>query len=58
MWQIAVIIREKLKDKGIVLPDFSFGQIKVISDYIANNMLYRQPHFPITGENAFKHSSG
>jgi 2-isopropylmalate synthase len=21
-------------------------------------MLYRQPHFPITGENAFKHSSG
>ncbi len=32
--------------------------IKEVSDFIRNNMLPRQPHFPITGDNAMKHSSG
>lgn len=29
-----------------------------ISDFVARHMLSRQPHWPITGSNAFKHSSG
>ncbi len=32
--------------------------IQYISDFISLNMLQRQPHWPITGENAAKHSSG
>jgi 2-isopropylmalate synthase len=32
--------------------------IQSISDFVSLNMLQRQPHWPITGENAAKHSSG
>jgi 2-isopropylmalate synthase len=32
--------------------------IQYISDFVSLNMLQRQPHWPITGENAAKHSSG
>jgi 2-isopropylmalate synthase len=32
--------------------------IKSISDFVAENMLPRQAHWPISGENAAKHSSG
>lgn len=34
------------------------SHIKEISDFIAENMLPRQPHFPITGQNAANHTSG
>ncbi len=33
-------------------------KLTVISDFIAEKMLARQPHFPITGKNAARHSSG
>ena len=32
--------------------------IQNISNFVSINMLQRQPHWPITGENAAKHSSG
>lgn len=32
--------------------------IQEISDFVAERMLPRQPHWPITGGNAFKHSAG
>ena len=32
--------------------------IQTVSDFIHNNMLPRQPHWPVCGENAAKHSSG
>jgi 2-isopropylmalate synthase len=32
--------------------------IQKISDFVSTNMLPRQPHSPVTGENAAKHSSG
>ena len=40
-----------------------FTQIKAdelqrVSDFVSKQMLPRQPHFPITGENAARHSSG
>lgn len=33
-------------------------KLKALSDFIAKNMLPRQPHWPICGDNAAKHSSG
>ncbi len=33
-------------------------QIKEISDFVAEHMLPRQPHWPISGDNASRHSSG
>lgn len=33
-------------------------KIQQISDFVANNMLVRQPHWPISGKNAARHSSG
>lgn len=33
-------------------------RIQTISDFVARWMLPRQPHWPITGDNAAKHSSG
>jgi 2-isopropylmalate synthase len=32
--------------------------IQQVSDFIATNMLLRQPHWPITGDNAARHTSG
>ncbi|MFN8769663.1 MAG: alpha-isopropylmalate synthase regulatory domain-containing protein [Neisseriaceae bacterium] len=34
------------------------AHLKEISDFIAEKMLPRQPHFPITGKNAASHTSG
>lgn len=33
-------------------------KLQDISDFVKNHMLPRQPHWPITGDNASKHSSG
>lgn len=34
------------------------GTIQKISDFVSKQMLPRQPHWPVTGHNAAKHSSG
>ena len=36
----------------------NLGKIQEISDFIAVHMLDRQAHWPVTGENAARHSSG
>lgn len=38
--------------------DINLQQLTKASDFIAQKMLTRQPHWPITGENAARHSSG
>jgi len=38
--------------------NINFKQLKAASDFIAEKMLPRQPHFPIIGTNATTHSSG
>ncbi len=32
--------------------------IQKVSDFVSRNMLQRQPHWPITGDNAMRHTSG
>jgi 2-isopropylmalate synthase len=34
------------------------SKLQTISDFVSKNMLPRQPHWPISGDNAAKHSSG
>jgi 2-isopropylmalate synthase len=38
--------------------DVKLEHIQSLSDFVATYMLPRQPHWPVTGENAAKHSSG
>jgi 2-isopropylmalate synthase len=38
--------------------EIKIEKLQEISDFVARWMLPRQPHFPITGDNAAKHSSG
>jgi 2-isopropylmalate synthase len=38
--------------------DINLEMLTSASDFIAQKMLARQPHWPITGENAARHSSG
>lgn len=38
--------------------DVNISVLSKISDFVAKNMLPRQPHWPVTGDNAAKHSSG
>ena len=38
--------------------DVKIEKLQEISDFVARWMLPRQPHWPITGDNAAKHSSG
>lgn len=38
--------------------NIKIGCLQSISDFVSLNMLQRQSHWPITGENAAKHSSG
>lgn len=38
--------------------DINLEKLTTISNFIAQKMLVRQPHWPITGENAARHSSG
>src|SRR5207245_1657416 len=33
-------------------------RLQVISDFVSKHMLPRQPHWPVSGDNAAKHSSG
>ncbi len=34
------------------------SKIQEVCDFVSNNMLPRQPHWPVSGDNAAKHSSG
>ena len=34
------------------------SKLQQLSDFVGNNMLPRQPHWPVSGDNAAKHSSG
>jgi 2-isopropylmalate synthase len=36
----------------------ALDKIQALSNFVANHMLPRQPHWPITGDNAARHSSG
>ena len=38
--------------------DIDTSQLQKISNFVANKMLHRQPHSPIVGDNAARHSSG
>ncbi|MFI4955253.1 MAG: 2-isopropylmalate synthase, partial [Gammaproteobacteria bacterium] len=38
--------------------DVNTEMLQTISDFVNDNMLVRQPHWPITGDNAAKHTSG
>lgn len=38
--------------------DFDLSKLSELSDYIRDNMLPRQPNYPITWDNASKHASG
>jgi 2-isopropylmalate synthase len=38
--------------------DINLEKLAVVSDFIADKMLARQPHWPVTGQNAARHSSG
>jgi len=38
--------------------DANISKIQNLSDFLSRQMLPRQPHWPITGENASKHTSG
>ena len=46
-------------EQGIqYVTDTNVGEIQDISDFLSGRMLPRQPHWPVTGENASKHTSG
>lgn len=53
-----------IKQFGATAADESFytnvrtESIQAISDFVSQTMLPRQPHWPVTGDNAAKHSSG
>jgi 2-isopropylmalate synthase len=38
--------------------DIDISMLTQVSDFVSKHMLPRQPHWPVTGENAAKHSSG
>ncbi len=37
---------------------FDSARLQAVSDFVCEHMLVRQPHWPITGDNAAKHTSG
>jgi 2-isopropylmalate synthase len=47
---------ESLDNK--IFTNINLEKIQKISDFLKKHMLPRQPHWPITGDNASKHSSG
>lgn len=49
---------ENTKDNNTYHTNINMSYIKKISDFISEKMLPRQPHSPIVGENAARHSSG
>ena len=45
-------------EKQPLFTNIKTEKIQVVCDFVAANMLPRQPHTPITGDNAARHSSG
>ncbi len=60
--QCIMIIDQFGKEPGqrgfCVHTDARLDRIQEVSDFIAEHMLKRQPHWPVTGDNAARHSSG
>ncbi|MDC0357963.1 2-isopropylmalate synthase [Oligoflexia bacterium] len=59
--QCAMIIQhfaEACDAKNPLFTKINTKMIQIISDFVSAHMLPRQPHFPISGENSAKHSSG
>lgn len=59
--QCVMIIKHfaHLRDaKNPLFTNIKTEKLQEISDFIAEKMLPRQPHFPVTGANAAKHTSG
>jgi 2-isopropylmalate synthase len=48
----------KLHPHFKIATHFKMDKLQEISDFVSRYMLPRQPHWPITGENAAKHTSG
>jgi len=46
------------KSAPSIFTDVNISVLSKISDFVAKYMLPRQPHWPVTGDNAAKHSSG
>ena len=49
---------ETISETQRLYTDVTLMHLKKISNFIADRMLPRQPHFPIVGENAARHTSG
>jgi 2-isopropylmalate synthase len=46
------------QDEKVFSTQINIDMLQTISDFVGHYMLTRQPHWPITGENAARHSSG
>lgn len=57
---VIVILRNLpvLEGCGKLTTRIDVSKLQEISDFVHENMLPRQPHWPVSGENAAKHSSG
>lgn len=49
---------EDISNDTRIWTQVNFSLIQKISDFVAVNMLKRQPHWPISGDNAARHTSG
>lgn len=63
--QVIMVIRnfgaEAASSRGLTEPFFTnidLTKLTAISNFVSEKMLKRQPHWPIVGENAARHSSG
>lgn len=55
--QCIMIIREFGAGRKF-FSNINIEHIQTVSDFVSANMLPRQPHWPVTGDNAARHSSG
>ncbi len=54
----SVIMIIKHFSKEGIHTNIETSKIQEVCDFVSNNMLPRQPHWPVSGDNAAKHSSG
>ena len=57
MEQCVMILKHYGQSHG-VKTNIHTEKLQEVSDFIADKMLPRQPHFPVTGDNSAKHTSG
>ena len=55
--QCIMIVRQWGEGRGLT-SSVETSKLQQLSDFVARHMLIRQPHSPVTGENAARHSSG